>query len=126
MPEPERRQRSPSVERRRTNGVPPIYRNNRSRSASPEYIVPRIPPIPPARFNPWARQLPQAIRANLGNPTGPNQTDAILYETKDLLRDLIQKATQIEQLLRIIHYSLQPARQERPQPPPAQQPLPDE
>ena len=116
MPEPDRRQRSPSVERRRiANGIPAPVPNfldiSRSSSRSPE-PAPRIPPLPPPRFNPFAAHLPSGFRY-AGNPTGPNQTDAILYETKDLLRELIAKATQIEQLLRIIHYNLQPAQQPR-------------
>ena len=56
-------------------------------------------------------------------PTGPNQTEAILYETKDLLRDLIQKAGQIEQLLWIIHYNLPPVGQTHHAPLQQAQPL---
>jgi hypothetical protein len=78
---------------------------------SPERPQPerRTPPHPlprPEIRNPFVRQLPLHMRVNVDQLLGPNQTDAILFECKDLLKELILKAENIEQLLRIIHYSL--------------------
>ena len=130
MPEPTQNGRSQSVDR------PRVYDEPRSpplqERVTLAHVTARLPPIPPIRANPFARQLahphrPEAENQHLQDrdgerPTGPNQTDAILYEAKDLMRDLIQKAGQIEQLLRIIHYNLPPVGRTHHAPLPQAQP----
>ena len=114
MPVPAHNGRSQSVERQGTNSEqrsPPIQRVPLAQ------VTARLPPIPPLRTIWDTRRVIQPHQPEANNPLPPgeidrlygsNQTDAILYETKDLLRDLLQKAGQIEQLLRIIHYNLPP------------------
>ena len=134
MPVPAHNGRSQSVERQGTNSEqrsPPIQR------IPFVPVAARLPPIPPVRTNWDTRRIAHPYQPEAENPHPPgepdrlhgsNQTDAILYETKDLLRDLLQKAGQIEQLLRIIHYNLPPVgrthhaplQQAQPQQPDAQ------
>ena len=129
MPEPTNNGRSQSVDRPRAYDEP---RSPLQERVTLAHVTARLPPIPPIRANPFARQLahphrPEAENQHLQDrdgerPTGPNQTDAILYEAKDLMRDLIQKAGQIEQLLRIIHYNLPPVGRTHHAPLPQAQP----